>query len=142
MRVGDHSAGGSEPVHAGEAKGGHSTMQFTDTASAGNGGVATAASSGGAVQIGDVNSGGNAGNAVGIGDTSWGSVAADGGDVANSTQLSISANGGTAIADASGGDYNLLCQLANRLRSARALLNATYIDPASCGVCVLGARIS
>ena len=27
--------------------------------------------------------------------------------MANSTRLSISANGGTAIADASGGDYNL-----------------------------------
>jgi hypothetical protein len=81
-------------------------MQFTDTASAGNGGVATSSASGGAVGIGDVNSGGNAGNAIGIGDT-WGSVFADGGDVTNLTDLSISANGGTAIADASGGDYNL-----------------------------------
>ncbi|MCD6059633.1 MAG: hypothetical protein K0Q89_3163 [Thermomicrobiales bacterium] len=104
-------------------------MQFTDTASAGNGGVATASANGGAVAIGDVNSGGNAGNAIGVGDTSggmvcdeWGkcypgaggSVAVDGGDVANQTTdvanqttLSVSANGGTAIADASGGDYNL-----------------------------------
>ena len=97
-------------------------MQFTDTASAGNGGVATSAANGGAVSIGDVNSGGNAGNAIGVGDTSgglvcdeWGkcypggggSVAADGGDVANLTTLSVSANGGTAISDASGGDYNL-----------------------------------
>ena len=94
----------------------------TFTASAGNGGVADAAANGGAVGIGDVNSGGNAGNAIGIGDTSgglscdkWGkcypvdggSVAVDGGTVANSTQLSVSANGGTAIADASGGNYNL-----------------------------------
>lgn len=77
-----------------------------DIASAGNGGVATASANGGAVGTGDINSGGNAGNAIGIGDT-YGSVAADGGAVANSTQLSISANGGTAIADASGGNYNL-----------------------------------
>ena len=97
-------------------------MQFIDTASAGNGGVATASANGGAVAIGDVNSGGNAGNAIGVGDTGgelvcdkWGkcehvgggSVAVDGGDVANSTTLGVSANGGTAIADASGGDYNL-----------------------------------
>ncbi len=82
-------------------------MQFTDTASAGNGGVATASANGGAVAIGDVNSGGNAGNAIGVGDTWGGSVGVDGGSVANQTLLSISANGGTAIADASGGDYNL-----------------------------------
>ena len=50
-------------------------MQFTDTASAGNGGVATASANGGAVAIGDVNSGGNAGNAIGVGDTWGGSVA-------------------------------------------------------------------
>jgi hypothetical protein len=101
---------------------GETIMQFTDTASAGNGGVATASANGGAVSIGDVNSGGNAGNAIGVGDTSgelicdkWGkcypgpggSVAVDGGDVGNSTTLGVSANGGTAIADASGGDYNL-----------------------------------
>ena len=77
-----------------------------DIASAGNGGVATASASGGAVSIGDVNSGGNAGNAIGVGDT-VGSVGVDGGTVGNLTDLNISANGGTAIADASGGDYNL-----------------------------------
>ena len=76
-------------------------------ASAGNGGVATASANGGAVSIGNVNSGGNAGNAIGVGDTSWGSVAVDGGNVANLTDLSITANGGTAIADASGGNYNI-----------------------------------
>jgi hypothetical protein len=31
----------------------------------------------------------------------------DGGSVANLTDLSITANGGTAIADASGSNYNL-----------------------------------
>jgi hypothetical protein len=82
-------------------------MQFTDIASAGNGGVATSSASGGVVSIGDVNSGGNAGNAVGVGDTLGGPVLVDGGDVANLTNLSVSANGGTAISDASGGDYNL-----------------------------------
>ena len=41
----------------------------TDTASAGNAGVATSSADGGAVSIGDVNSGGNAGNAIAIGDT-------------------------------------------------------------------------
>ena len=77
-----------------------------DIASAGNGGVATASANGGAVSIGDVNSGGNAGNAIGVGDT-VGSVGVDGGTVGNLTDLNITANGGTAIADASGGDYNL-----------------------------------
>ena len=44
-------------------------MLQTDTASAGNAGVATASADGGAVSIEDVNSGGNAGNAIAIGDT-------------------------------------------------------------------------
>jgi hypothetical protein len=78
-----------------------------DVASAGNGGVATSSASGGAVSIGDVNSGGNAGNAIGVGDTWGGPVAVDGGNVANLTDLDVSADGGTAIADASGGNYNL-----------------------------------
>ena len=78
-----------------------------DIASAGNGGVATASANGGAVAIGDINSGGNAGSAIGVGDTSGGSVFVDGGSVANLTDLGITANGGTAIADASGGNYNL-----------------------------------
>ena len=77
-----------------------------DTASAGNGGYATASSNGGAVAVGDINSGGNAGNAIGVGDT-YGSVWVDGGNVANSTSVGITADGGTAIADASGGSYNM-----------------------------------
>ncbi len=76
-----------------------------EIAAAGNGGTAEASANGGAVATGDINSGGNAGNAIGVGDT-WGNVAVDGGAVANSTSLDIHANGGTAIADASGGDYN------------------------------------
>jgi hypothetical protein len=78
-----------------------------DVASAGNGGVATSSASGGAVSVGDINSGGNACNAIGIGDTWGGPVGADGGSCLNTTALDITANGGTAIADASGGDYNL-----------------------------------
>ena len=78
-----------------------------DVASAGNGGVATASANGGAVSVGDINSGGNACNAIGIGDTWGGPVGADGGSCLNTTALDITANGGTAIADASGGDYNL-----------------------------------
>src|SRR5690349_24954361 len=77
------------------------------TASAGNGGVATAGANGGAVSLGDINSGGNAGNAIGVGDTWGGGVGVDGGTVSNNTGLGVSANGGTAIADASGGNYNL-----------------------------------
>ena len=79
----------------------------TDVASAGNGGVATASANGGAVSIGNINSGGNAGSAIGIGDTWGGPVTVDGGSIANLTDIGITASGGTAIADASGGNYNL-----------------------------------
>ena len=79
-----------------------------DIASAGNGGVATASANGGAVSIRDINSGGNACNAIGVGDT-FNSLdpSVNGGSCLNSTVLGITANGGTAIADASGGNYNL-----------------------------------
>ena len=84
---------------------------FTDVASAGNGGVATASANGGAVSVGDINSGGNVCNAIGIGDTSAIVEPIDpqvyGGDCANLTALDIAVDGGTSIADASGGDYNL-----------------------------------
>ncbi len=80
---------------------------LTDIASAGNGGVATASANGGAVAIGDVNSGGNAGSAIGVGDTWGGPVAVDGGSIANLTDIGVTASGGTAIADASGGNYNI-----------------------------------
>ena len=48
----------------------------------------------------------NCSGAIGVGDTS-GSVWVDGGDVSNSTSVGITADGGTAIADASGGSYNV-----------------------------------
>lgn len=92
-----------------------------EIAAAGNGGTADASANGGAVAVGDVDSGGNAGNVIGIGDTGsapecdkwgkcWGgasgSVTVDGGAVANSTDIGIEADGGVGIADASGGDDN------------------------------------
>jgi hypothetical protein len=80
---------------------------FIDVASAGNGGVATASANGGAVSAGDINSGGNVCNAIGIGDTYGPDPDVYGGDCLNTTALGITVDGGTAIADASGGDYNL-----------------------------------
>ena len=77
-----------------------------DLAAAGNGGTATASANGGAVSVGDLNSGGNSGSAIAAGDVNDGSLAIDGGDVSTTTSLDISADGGTAIADASGGDDN------------------------------------
>jgi hypothetical protein len=78
-----------------------------DVASAGNGGVATASANGGAVSIGNVNSGGNVGNAIAVGDTYGPDPVVYGGDVFNATSLGVSVDGGTAIADASGGSYNI-----------------------------------
>ena len=78
-----------------------------DTAAAGNGGTAVAGANGGAVSIGDVNSGGNGGGLVVVGDTWDGSVAVNGGDVSISTAIGVSADGGVAISDASGGDGNV-----------------------------------
>src|SRR3954467_3671028 len=68
----------------------------TDIASAGNGGVATAAANGGAASIGDINSGGNVCNAIGIGNT-YGYVPVDpqvyGGDCANLTAIDVAVDG-------------------------------------------------
>ena len=87
---------------------GVSRVAAQDIASAGNGGVATASANGGAVSVGDINSGGNACNAIGVGDTfSNLDPSVNGGSCLNTTVLGITADGGTAIADASGGDYNL-----------------------------------
>ena len=81
--------------------------EFIDVASAGNGGVATASANGGAVSVGDINSGGNTGCAIGIGDTFGPDPDVTGCTILNTTGLDIAVDGGTAIADASGGDYNL-----------------------------------
>jgi hypothetical protein len=76
------------------------------SASAGNGGFASANAQGGTISIGDINSGGNVGNTISVGSTR-GNVRVDGGDVSNVTDVSASADGGMAIADASGGDFNV-----------------------------------
>jgi hypothetical protein len=81
--------------------------QFTDIASAGNGGVATAAGNGGAVAAGDINSGGNVGSAIAVGDTYGPDPQVYGGDILNQTGLAVEVDGGTAIADATGGNNNL-----------------------------------
>ncbi len=80
--------------------------QYIDTASAGNGGVATSSASGGAVSAGNINSGGNVCNAIGVGNT-YADPVVYGGDCFNTTDLGIAVDGGTAIADSSGGNYNL-----------------------------------
>ncbi|MDQ3694170.1 MAG: hypothetical protein M3464_11145 [Chloroflexota bacterium] len=77
-----------------------------DIAAAGNGGTADASANGGAVALGDINSGGNAGNGIGVGD-SHGDVSVGGGSAATATDISASLDGGTAISDASGGDDNI-----------------------------------
>jgi hypothetical protein len=79
----------------------------TDVASSGNGGVATASANGGAVSVGDINSGGNVCNAIGVGNTYGPDPDVYGGDCLNTTDLGIAVDGGTAITDASGGNYNL-----------------------------------
>jgi hypothetical protein len=92
----------------GKFLGGGDEVAAGDIASAGNGGVATASANGGAVSAGDINSGGNVCNAIGVGDTfGMEDPAVYGGDCLNTTALGITVDGGTAIADASGGDYNL-----------------------------------
>jgi hypothetical protein len=78
-----------------------------DTASAGNGGVATAAGNGGAVSAGNINSGGNVGSAIAVGNTYGPDPDVYGGDIANDTSLGVAVDGGTGIADATGGNNNL-----------------------------------
>lgn len=74
-----------------------------DTAAAGNGGWAGAHADGGAVTVGDVNSGGNAGNSISVGNTTYGGVYVRGGTATNAADIGVSTDGGGAIADASGG---------------------------------------
>jgi hypothetical protein len=82
-------------------------QEFIDTASAGNGGVATASGNGGAVSAGDINSGGNVGSAIAVGNTYGPDPDVYGGDILNETGLAVAVDGGTAIADATGGNNNL-----------------------------------
>jgi hypothetical protein len=85
---------------------GKAAAQYIDTAASGNGGVATSSASGGAISAGDINSGGNVCNAIAIGNT-YADPDVYGGDCLNTTSLGLAVNGGTAIADSSGGNYNL-----------------------------------
>ena len=81
--------------------------QEVDTASAGNGGVATAAGNGGALSAGNINSGGNVGNAIAVGDTMGPDPDVHGGSIMNDTSMAVAVDGGTGIADATGGNNNL-----------------------------------
>ncbi|MDQ2654015.1 MAG: hypothetical protein M3Z20_13360, partial [Chloroflexota bacterium] len=74
-----------------------------NAAIAGNGGRANAHANGGALRVGNINSGGNT---IAAGDT-VGDVQVYGGRVVNTTSVDLAADDGTAIADASGGDHNL-----------------------------------
>lgn len=68
--ISDASAGS---YNAATTSGGHGgDGEVIDTASAGNGGVATSAANGGAVSTGNINSGGNVGNAIVVGNTDCG----------------------------------------------------------------------
>ena len=78
-----------------------------DIASAGNGGVASAAGNGGAAGLGNINSGGNVGSAIAVGDTYGPDPDVYGGDIMNDTWLDVAVDGGTGIADATGGNNNL-----------------------------------
>ena len=85
-------------------------MQDTDTASAGNGGVATAVADGGTAAAGDITSGSNVCTAIGLSNTSAYvpiDPQVDGGECLETTALGITVDGGTALADASGGNYAL-----------------------------------
>lgn len=101
-------------------------------ADAGSGGVANADASGGAIVIGNVNSGNNQGSQIQVNPVSTGKiicftpdgraiveiptrlsmpsgdVAIDGGNVTNETNVSVDASGGNASSDASGGDNNIV----------------------------------
>lgn len=74
--ISDASAGSNNAATTGGGG-----LDSLDIASAGNGGVATAAANGGAIGTGNINSGGNVGNAIAVGDTYCGeAVYDDGGD--------------------------------------------------------------
>src|ERR687898_960842 len=104
-----HSRQASRPFGEGQAWGGQGQMKYgkgifagavtavlgvqaaaaqdTDIASAGNGGVATAAGNGGAVSAGDINSGGNVGSAIAVGNSYGDDPDVYGGDILNATSL-------------------------------------------------------
>jgi hypothetical protein len=73
--ISDASAGSNNVATTSGGHGGEAGA--IDTASAGNGGVATSAANGGAVSLGNINSGGNVGNAIDVGNTVCNAVAAE-----------------------------------------------------------------
>jgi hypothetical protein len=79
-------------------------------ANAGNGGVAVAEANGGAITVGNINSGNNRGNSIVARLGGWfgraSNVRISGGTVSNETTVRISADGGTAVANAQGGNNN------------------------------------
>jgi len=71
--ISDASAGSNNAATTNGGGGGEG--EVLNTASAGNGGVASAAANGGAISTGNINSGGNVGNAISVGDTYCADVA-------------------------------------------------------------------
>jgi hypothetical protein len=65
--ISDASAGSNNLATTGGGGGGDG--EVFNIASARNGGVATSAANGGAISVGNINSGGNVGNAISVGDT-------------------------------------------------------------------------
>jgi hypothetical protein len=75
--ISDASGGWNNAATTNGGDGGDDATSVFDTAAAGNGGVATAAANGGAISVGDINSGGNVGNAISVGDTTCAPVYED-----------------------------------------------------------------
>ncbi len=103
--------GGTAVSSANGGNGNAAAGGLLGNASAGLGGVAVAQANGGAIKVGDINSGSNRGNTivVGLGGGLFGrasNVRIDGGTVSNATTIAISADGGTAVSSANGGNGN------------------------------------
>lgn len=77
-----------------------------EIAAVGNGGTGDGRANGGAVSLGNVNSGGNTGATIRLGNTT-GTVDVAGPSIANSTSFSVNANAGVAINTASGANDNI-----------------------------------
>ena len=109
-----------------------------DTTAAGTGGNATASANGGAIVIGNVDSGGNVGGTVSVGNVWDGAVAVQGGDVTTTTTVGVTANGGTAIADAGGGSGNVAVDGGDGgwvACNCNACATGEFCCNWSCGVC-------
>lgn len=67
--IADASGGQGNTAFTNVGNDGDDETSVFDVASAGNGGVASAAANGGVISTGNINSGGNVGNAIAVGDT-------------------------------------------------------------------------